>query len=169
MEFIIFCDSFLFCSVISQKFSDTCIMRVVEHFTRITSMDAICQPFNTKIFIASNNKVFVLRTDYKTSEQYSTIFDQNGTYLYSWWSYFTCSKRYLRIDSKIIDLTRKILKHRDQHQSTEKAEKQFDNQILNLENEIQKLMKMFERHDGKVLNKLKKIGNTATLPRKMYF
>lgn len=144
-------------------------MRIVEHFTKITSIDAICQPFNTKIFIASNNEVFVLRTDYKTSEQYSTIFDQNGTYLYNWWSYFTCSKRCLRIDSKIIHLTRKISEQRDQHQSTEKAKKQFDNRILNLENDIQKLIKMVENHDRNILNKLKKIGDTTTHPRKMYF
>lgn len=142
-------------------------MRIIEHFTKISSLDALCQPFNTKIFIASNNKVLLLRTDYKTSEQYSTIFDQNGTYLGSWWSYFTFSKRCLRIESKIIHLARKILERRYQCQSIEKKKKQFDNRILNLENDIQKLRHMMEKHDGNVINKLKKIGDTT--PKKIYF
>lgn len=153
----------------SQKFSDTCIMRILEHFTKISSIDALCQPFNTKIFVTPNDKVLLLRTDYKTSEQYSTIFDQNGTYLCSWWSYFTFSKRYLYVDSKIIHLARKILEQRDHNQSTEKAKRQFENRISNLEGDIQKIMRMMEKHDGNVLNKLKKIGDATMHPRKVYF
>lgn len=144
-------------------------MRIIEHFTKISSTDALCQPFNTKIFIAPNNKVLLLRTDYKTSEQYSTIFDQNGTYLCSWWSYFTFSKRYLKVNSKILDSARKILEHRLHCQTDGRAKKQFDNRMLDLENNIQKLMKMIGKHDGNVLNKLKKISDATTHPRKMYF
>lgn len=144
-------------------------MRIIEHFTKISSFDALCQPFNTKIFIASNNKVLLLRTDYKTSEQYSTIFEQNGTYLCGWWSYFTFSKQCLRVDSKIIDLARGILEQRHQCQSIEMKKKQFDNRISNLENDIQKLMQMVGEHDGNVLNKLKKIGDSTMYPRKIHF
>lgn len=144
-------------------------MRIIERFTRISSTDALCQPFNTKIFITPNNKVLLLRTDYKTSEQYSTIFDQNGTYLCSWWSYFTFSKRCLSVNSKIIRLARKILEQRDQNQLADKTKKQFENRVLNLENYIQKLMRMMEKHDGNVLNKLKKIDDTKMHPRKVYF
>lgn len=144
-------------------------MRIIERFTKISSTDALCQPFNTKIFITPDNKVLLLRTDYKTSEQYSTIFDQNGTYLCSWWSYFTFSKRCLSVNSKIIHLVRKILEERDHSQLADKRKKQFENRISNLETDIQKLMRMVEKHDGNVSNKLKKIGDVTMYPRKVYF
>lgn len=150
---------------LSKKFSDTCILRMIERFTKVTSLDALCQPFNTKIFIASDNRVLLLRTDYQTSEQYSTIFDQNGAYLSSWLSYFTFSKQYLRVESKIIHSALEILKRREQSQSIEKKKKQFDKRMFSFEDDIRKIMQMIERHDGNIVNKLKRIGDT----RKIYF
>lgn len=144
-------------------------MRIIEHFTKINSLDVLCQPFNTKFFIAPNNSVLLLRTDYQTSEQYSTIFDQNGTYLCSWLSYFTLSKRYVRIDTKIVHSARDILKQRNQRQSNEKKTREFNNnRTLKLESEMRKLVEMLEKHDENVTDKFKKFGNKI-YPRKTYF
>lgn len=145
----------------SQKFSDTCIMRVVEHFTKRTSLDALCQPFNTKVFIAPDNRLLLLRTDYQTSEQYSTILHQNGSYLCSWTSYFTCSKGYLEVDPQIVHLARQILQQRDQHKSIERKKIQFSHDVSNLESRIHKMMQVIDKHDKTAKNEFLKTGNTV--------
>lgn len=84
-----------------------------EYFTRINSLATLRNPLNTKIYIGPDNRVFVLRKDYRTAEQQSIIFDQNGLYLFSWISYFCLSKVFLRVDPEIIQQARKILEIKD--------------------------------------------------------
>lgn len=117
-------------------------MKVFNYFVKLDALKPLRAPFNTKIYIAPNNQVLILRKDYKTSEQDSIIFDQNGAYLYGWISYFCVSNQFLRVDPKIVHLARRILERKDEIQREECEYNHLRNRIAKMENDLQKMMDM---------------------------
>lgn len=149
-----------------QKFSDTWIMRIIGYFTKNDSFETLCHPSNTKIFIGPHNKVLILRKGYKTAEQYSTIFDQNGSYLNSWMSYFSFSNRTLHVDPRIVHHARQILEQKDAIQVAESGKKQFENRIIKMENDLHRMKDNWKQYEGNITRKLK--GISDELQRRRY-
>lgn len=117
-------------------------MKILEYFTKIHSIEALHLPFNTKIYIACDNRVLILRKDYKTAEQPSIVFDQNGSYLHSWISYFGFSNQFLRVDPKIVHLARRILERKESIQQEENEKNHLKNRIAKMEIELQQIIEM---------------------------
>lgn len=123
-------------------------MRVFEYFTKINPLEKLCSSFNTKIYIGPNNKVLILKNDYRTSEQFSIIFNQNGTYLYDWVSYFICTKKILRVDPSIVHKARKILDRKDVKHKEENEKNRLRNYCIRLESYLEKVVQMIKQNDN---------------------
>lgn len=134
-------------------------MRIIEYFTKLNSLETLCQPLNTKIYIGPQHKVLILRKDYKTAEQYSTIFEENGSYLNSWTSYFCVSNRPLHIDLNIKHHAKQILERTDQLRMKENEKKQFQHRIIQMENDLQQMRRMVKQHETTILKKLKEMSH----------
>lgn len=132
-------------------------MKFYEHCSSINSLKILCHPLNTKIYVSQDNKVLILKKDWKTSEQDSIIFDQNGAYLYDWASHFSLSNKVFRIHRHIVEHIRKILERRDTEQYKEHKKYQLKNHIMKLENDIGKIMQtiqMFQQGERNIVNQL---------------
>lgn len=121
------------------------IAKMFEYFTRINSLATLRNPLNTKIYIGPDNRIFILRKDYRTAEQDSTIFDQNGFYLFSWISHFCFSKIFLRVDPKIIQQARRILELKDLYLRRENEKNHFENRFSNIEQQFDKIMQIIKQ------------------------
>lgn len=133
--------------ICSKNFHDTWLMNILEYFTKIHSIEALCSHLNTKIYIGPDNKVLILHRDYRTAEQNSIVFDQNGTYLYSWMSYFYIFDEFLRVDSKIVDSAHRILEKKESMQREENEKNQLWSRINKMENDLQKIMEMIRLNE----------------------
>lgn len=60
---------------LSQKFRDTTIMKLFEYFTKINALEILSHPSNTRIYIGPDNRMLILRKDYRIAEQSLTLFD----------------------------------------------------------------------------------------------
>lgn len=137
-------------------------MSFYEHCSSINSLKSLCHPLNTKIYISQDNKVLVLRKDWKTSEQDSIRFDQNGSYLYDWASHFSLSNKIFRIHRHIVHHIRKILERRDTEQYKENKKYRLKNHIAKLENDMEKIMhsiEMFKAREDNIVEQLNMISN----------
>lgn len=134
-------------------------MRIIEYFTKLNSLEILSQPLNTKIYIGPQNKVLILRKDYKTAEQYSTIFEENGSYLNSWTSYFCVSNRPLHIDSNIKHHAEQILERMNKIRMSENEKKQFQHRIIKMENDLQQMKGMVKQHETTILKKLREMSH----------
>lgn len=132
-------------------------MKAFSFFTKINSLETLCHPLNTKIYISPDNRVLVLRKDYRTAEQNSIIFDQNGSYLFSWISYFCCSNKFLRVDEKIVQKARNILEMKFIKQKEETEKNQLKNRIVKLEDDLNEIMQMVKQSDETIKLQLEMI------------
>lgn len=132
-------------------------MRLFEYLLKLNALETLRNSLNTKIFIGPENKVLILRKDYRTSEQGSTIFDQNGFYLDSWMSYFSFTDKVLRIDPNIAQQARRILEKKELQRKEENEKILLCNKIGKLENNLEKvigLMKQTEESTKIIIGKL---------------
>lgn len=137
-------------------------MKLYEHCSSINSLKTLCHPLNTKIYISQDNRVLILRKDWKTAEQDSIRFDQNGSYLSDWSSHFSLSNKIFRIHRHIVHHIRKILERRDTEQYKESKNQHFNNHIVKLENDLEKIMQiiqLFKQREDKIVNQLNIITN----------
>lgn len=140
-------------------------MRVFEYFTKINPLEKLCSSSNTKVYIGPNNKVLILKSDYRTSEQFSIIFPQNGNYLLSWVSYFICSKKLLKVDPNIVQKARKILDRKDANDKEENEKTRLRNYCIRLENDLEKVMQIVKENDNVsqiIIQKLSQINKTPS-------
>lgn len=149
----------------SEKFGNTWVMKVFSYCVKLDALKALRTPFNTKIYIAPNNQILILRKDYKTAEQDSIIFDQNGAYLYGWRSYLGFSNHLLRVDPKNVHFARRILERKDESRREESESNHLRNRIDKIETDLQKMMDMVKlgekstkRHLETMMLKLDAIG-----------
>lgn len=122
-------------------------MNTFAYFTKINSFDTLRHPVNTKIYIGSDRRVLVLRKDYRTAEQDSILFDQNGSYLFSWISYFCCSNKFLRVDKRIVQEARNILEMKNMAEQDEIEKNQLKNHIIRLERDLDEIKQMMNKND----------------------
>lgn len=137
-------------------------MKLYEHCSSINSLKTLCHPLNTKIYISQDNRVLILRKDWKTAEQDSIKFDQNGSYLDDWSSHFSLSNKVFRIHRHIVRHIRKILERRDTEQYKASKNHNFNNHIVKLENDLEKMMQiiqLFKQREDKIVNQLNIITN----------
>lgn len=117
----------------------------MEHFTKINALETLSHPSNTRIFIGPDNRVLILRKDYRTAEQGSTIFDQNGSYLCSWLNYFCFSDKFLKVDPKIVNLAQKILEKKEIKQRHESEKNHLTTRITKLESDLEKVIQCIKQ------------------------
>lgn len=134
-------------------------MRIIERFSKLNSLEMLSQPSNTKVYIGPQNKVLILRKDYKTAEQYSTIFDENGSYLNSWISYFCISNRPFHVDPNIVRAARRILEQNYSNRVNVIEKSSFQHCIAQMENDLKQMNEIVKRHETVVLKKFKDIIN----------
>lgn len=137
-------------------------MKVFEYLTKINPLEKLYNPLNAKIYIGPNNKVLILHKDYRTAEQDSINFDQNGVYLCSWISCFTFSKKFLRVDANTMQNIKKILERKNAKQHEENEKNQLKNQVHKLENDLEKLLHMIKQNDQTSQNILHKLNQIQT-------
>lgn len=123
-------------------------MAVYEYFTKINSLGILRHPLNTKIYIGPDNRVLILRKDYRTAEQNSIIFDQNGSYLISWISYFCFSNKFLWVDPSIVSLAGQIIKRKVIKQQGESEKNHLINRIAKLESNLDIIMEMIKHNNS---------------------
>lgn len=133
--------------IFSRKFRDSLFLRILEYTTKINALETLRNSLNTKIFIGPNRKVLILRKDYRTSEQDSIIFDQNGFYLHSWISYFCFTNKILRVDPKIVQQARRILEKKDLKRKDENEKNLLKNKITILENNLEKAIHLIKQNE----------------------
>lgn len=131
-------------SFFSRKFDGTWIMKFTKPCIENSIFKTLCSPLNTKIYIGPDNKILILRKDWRTVEESSIIFDQNGTYLYDWVSNILFSKRFYQLPPNIVHHVRKILERKNTEQYEENAKKRLRQQICKLQNDSEKLMQMMQ-------------------------
>lgn len=132
-------------------------MKILKYWVSISILDTLRNPLNTKLYIGPDNRVLILRKDWRTVEEGSIIFDQNGSYLYSWVSKISCSNKFYHICPKIVHHARKILERRNTEQHEENARTRLREQIFKLQNDSDKIMEMmqaFAQREEKTSNKL---------------
>lgn len=129
-------------------------MRLYEYCSSINSLQTLSHPLNTKIYVGPDGRVLVLRKDWGQTEQYSTIFDHNGTYFYSWGSYFFLSDDFLRMDAQIIQHARKILERKHAEQYEENKKNCTENRISKLESGLERVFEMIKQCDENTMNQL---------------
>lgn len=122
-------------------------MKLYEYCCSINSLKTLRHPLHTKVYIGPDNRVLVLRKDWKTAEQESIIFDRNGTYFHSWGSYFFPLNKFLHMNPQIIQHARKILERKHAEQCEENKKNRMETRIARLENSLEKVIKMIE-HSG---------------------
>lgn len=127
-------------------------MKLLYHFTNTNSLGDLRQPANTKIYIGPENKVLILRKDYKTAEQKSVIFEQNGSYLNAW--IFFMSNKHLRIDPSVIQLAHRIIEKNDIKQQQEAERKVVKERLFKVEKNLEKLMRIIERNEKVTMDEL---------------
>lgn len=123
-------------------------MKTFTYFTKINSLETLRHPMNTKIYIGSDNRVLVLRKDYRTSEQSSIIFDQNGSYSLDWLSYFCCTNKFLQVDKRIVQRARNILGTKNAKQKEETEKNQLKNRIVQLEGDLDEIKQMIKHNNA---------------------
>lgn len=92
--------------------------------------------------------MLILRKDYRTAEQNSIIFDQNGSYLISWISYFCFSNKFLWVDPSIVSLAGQIIKRKIIKQQGESEKNHLINRIAKLESHLDIIMEMIKHNNS---------------------
>lgn len=135
---------FIFQYFYSRKFCDSWYMHLYEYCCSINSLKSLRHPLHTKIYIGPDKRVLILRKDWKTAEQDSIIFDQNGSYMYSWGSYFSFTNEFLRMDSRIVQHARRILERKDKERQDDNATKHMKDKFVELQSNSEFMMHMLQ-------------------------
>lgn len=146
------CNSQFFPTISSKNFRNTWIMRLHEYCMNINSLKNLRHPLNTKIYIGPDGRVLILPPDWGHTEQHSIIFDRNGSYFYSWASYFSFSNAFLRMDRHILQHAREVLERKEVLLNEEHKKNSVENRLVKLDNSLQKVNRMIAQHDENILH-----------------
>lgn len=134
-----------------RKYHNRLIEYLFNCFNKINTLEMLQRSANTKVFVGPDNRILVLRKDYKTFQQDSNEFEKNGSYLRSWISRLYISHQHLRVHPSIVREAHRIIQMKESKQKERYEDSHLGKRISKLENELDEI-----KHTMKQNNKLMK-------------
>lgn len=129
-----------------QKYHFPLIGKLFKWLTRINTIDALQRPLNTKIYIAPDNRVLILRKDYRISKHDSNDFQKNGSYLYDWTNYFFFSPIYFRVHSIFVQDARRIIALKEIKQKEQYEKRLLKREIKKLKRDLEQIKQIVKQN-----------------------